>query len=246
MDALKEFFSRLPSGSETEFIRYSLTHYLVLLFSIVIIYLFFKVAPYIKKSPHEKKIRYTLGLLMILTNVSLWGYSFNEGKEWYHYLPIATCGWAVYSGGLALLTKNQVLFKLTLFWGFGAVLTLLGSNLLEGPDRYNFYQYFFRHIGILISAFYLMQVFDYKITKKDYKLFFIVTMAFTIAATVINLIVNKPDELNMFYTMQPAVKGTPLTWFHDISRYLYIAIWIPIAALLGYLYGLIFFQKEED
>jgi len=71
-------------------------------------------------------------------------------------------------------------------------------------------------------------------------------MAFTIAATVINLIVNKPDELNMFYTMQPAVKGTPLTWFHDISRYLYIAIWIPIAALLGYLYGLLFYQKEED
>jgi len=175
MDALKEFFTRLPNGSEPEFIRYSLTHFIVLFVSILIIYLFFKAVPYIKKSPHEKIYRYTIGLTMILTNISLWVFSYNEGQPWYNYLPIATCGWAVYSGGFALLTKNKVLFKLTLFWGFGAVLTLIGSNLLEGPSRYNFYQYFYRHIGILISAFYLMKVFDYKITKKDYKLFFVVT-----------------------------------------------------------------------
>ena len=245
MTTFIEFFKRLPSGADPEFTMFSFTHFIVFIISIIIIWLFFKIIPIIKESPYEKIIRYTFGISLLFTNVVLWIYSYNLGTEWYHYLPIATCGWSVYSGGLALLTKNKTLFKITLFWGFGAILTILGPSVIEGPNKYNFYQFFYRHLGIILSAFYLMHVFDYKITKKDFKLFLVITISLTIASSIINYIVNKPDELNMFYTMQPAINGTPLNWFYDISRYLYIAVWLPSAALLGYLYGLLFYKEEE-
>jgi len=182
---------------------------------------------------------------MIYTNINLWTYSYSLGQEWYHYLPIATCGYATFIGGLTILTKNKTLFKLTFFWGFGATLSLLGPTILEGPLKYNFYQFFFRHIGIIIIPLYMMKVYDYRIVKKDWRLFLYVTLSLTFASSIINFAINKPDELNMFFTMQPAIAGTTLIWFYDISRWLYIVFWIPFSALLGYLYGLPFYNKKN-
>jgi len=245
MNMFMTFFQRIPDGSTPQFQMFSMTHFITLVIASIIIYLVYKYSYILRTWKHEKILRYIFGIMMIYTNVNLWTYSYSLGQAWYHYLPIATCGYATFFGGLTLLTKNKVLFKLTFFWGFGAVLSLLGPTLLEGPLKYNFYQFFFRHIGAIAIPFYMMKVFDYKIERSDWKLFFYVTISLTFVSTIINLAINKPDELNMFYTMQPAITGTPLNDLYEVSRWYYLAFWLPFAAWLGHLYGLPFYQKKE-
>ena len=245
MNMITMFFVRLSDESTSEFQMFSLTHIITFVIIMTFLALLFGYGHRLKSLKYEKFIRFFFGGYLIYTNINLWIYSYNLGQEWYHYLPIATCGYATLSGGLALITKNKVLFKLTFFWGFGAMLSLLGPTIMEGPGRYNFYQFFFRHTGIIASAFYMMKVYNYKIIKEDWKLFFYVTISLTLVMTIINLIINQPGELNMFYTMQPAVIGTPLRDLQDVSRWYYITFWVPFAALLGFLYGLPFYQKKE-
>ena len=245
MNIITVFFTRISKESVSNFQMFSLTHIIALAISISFLVILFRYGHLLKSFKHEKYIRILFGGFMIYTNINLWMYSYSINQEWYYYLPIATCGYATFLGGLALITKNKILFKLTFFWGFGALLSLLGPTVMEGPDRYHFYQFFLRHTGIIASAFYLMKVYDFKIVKEDWRLFFYVTVSLTIIMTIINLIVNKPDELNMFYTMNPAVSGTPLNDLYEVSRWYYVAFWLPFAALLGYLYGLPFYQKKE-
>ena len=245
MSMFMSFFKRLPEESTPQFQMFSVTHFIVLFISITVIYIVLKYSHNLKDWKYEKVLRYIFGIMMIYTNVNLWTYAYSLSEPWYKYLPIATCGYATFIGGLTLITKNKVLFKLTFFWGFGAVLSLLGPSMLEGPSKYNFYQFFFRHLGIVIIPFYMMKVYDYKIVREDWKLFFYVTISLTLMSTTINLLVNKPDDLNMFYTMHPAVNGTPLNTLYEVSRWYYVVFWIPFAAWLGYLYGLPFYTKRK-
>jgi len=204
------------------------------------IYLAFKYVHLLKDNKYEKVVRLTFGSLMLLTNVTLWIYAYNNNLPWYEYLPEATCGWAVIFSGLALITRKRFFFVLATYWGFGAVLTLLGSDLRDGPSRYNFYQFFLRHLGIIIAGIYLIKVNDFKLNKKDFWIFVIVSLSMGFVGFIISYVVNRPLEVNMFYMMQPVVKGTPLTYFFSISRFVYLIVWVPFALLLGYLYGLLF------
>ena len=102
--------------------------------------------------------------------------------------------------------------------------------------------FFFRHVGIIVIPIYMIKVFDYKVSLGDWKIFFYVTISLTLISGIISLIINKPDELNLFYTMQPAVSGTPLNALHDISRIYYLAFWVPFASFLGYIYGIPFYH----
>jgi len=245
MNIITVFFTRISEESIPNFQMFSLTHIVALAISISFLVILFRYGHLLKSFKYEKYIRILFGGFMIYTNINLWIYSYSLHQEWYYYLPIATCGYATFIGGLTLITKNKILFKLTFFWGFGALLSLFGPTVMEGPERYHFYQFFFRHTGIIASAFYMMKVYNYKIIKEDWKLFFYVTFFLTVIMTIVNLIVNKPDELNMFYTMHPAVSGTPLNDLYEVSRWYYMVFWLPFAALLGYLYGLPFYQKKE-
>ena len=245
MNMFIKLFERLAGGSTPQFEMFSMTHFIALVFGFIILHLVLHHSPKLKDFKYEKYIRYLFGSMMIYTNINLWMYSYSLGEAWYHYLPIATCGYATFLSGLTIITKNKTIFKITFFWGFGAVLSLFGPTVLEGPLRYNFYQFFFRHIGIIIVPLYMIKAYGYKIERKDWRLFVYVTLSLAIVSTIINYSVNKPDELNMFYTMQPAMRGTPLEYFYSISRWVYLFFWIPFSALLGYLYGLPFYQKKN-
>ena len=100
-------------------------------------------------------------------------------------------------------------------------------------------------MGIVVAGFYFIWVLDYKIYKKDWFIYFYVTLSMTIVASIINYSVNQPDILNMFYTMKPAMDGTILDYIYNYSYVLYVVFWLSFASLLGYLYGLPVYQKEK-
>lgn len=230
------FFERIPLDGTPEFTRFSLLHFFVIVIFIIGVYLFIKYIHLLKDKAYEPIVRITFGVLLLLTNVTIFLHAYLEGLAWYWYLPEATCGWAVIFSGLALITKKRIFFVLSLYMGFGAVLTIFGSNVLEGPAKYNFYQFFFRHYGIVVAPIYLITLHGFKIYKKDFWTFFYITLSMTLLGFLTSTLVNQPDELNMFYTLYPEVNGTPLSFFHNIHPLLYLTVWLPIAALLGYLY----------
>lgn len=240
-----DFFTRLPETATPEFQMFSIEHFIAIIVSVFLAYIIFRLRHKISNSKYEPLIRISFGVMLLLTNINLLIYDINTYNEWYRWLPKATCGWAIYVGSIALITKNKFLFKITFFWGYGALLSFFGPTIIEGPDKYHFYQFFFRHMGIMVAGFYFIWVFNYKIYKKDWFIYFYVTLSMTIIFSIINFIVNEPNTLNMFYTMKPAMDGTILDYLYNYSHFLYVVFWISFAALLGYLYGLPFYTKNK-
>lgn len=242
---MEHFFDRVPYGGVPEFSIYTLTHLIVILSCIFLIYLFYKISPKLRDFKYEKYVRYTIATFMLLSSISIFTFAYENNFMWYKYLPEATCGWAIYFGGLALFTKNRTLAILTFFWGWGAISTLLLPNILDGPTRYNFYQFFLRHILILVSAIYLLRVLDFKIYKSDFKIYLSFTLSLAILSGVLAHIINDPSETNMFYMLQPA-KNTPLFGpLNDYNHFLYLVVWLISGSLIGYIYALPFYQKSK-
>ncbi len=242
---MSEFFIRIPINGESEFDILTVEYFVTMLVCIILIGGFYFIAPKIKHLKREWLVRYLMGITMLLTSVTIFKYAYDNNHMWYKYLPEATCGWAIYFGGLSLLTKNRTLAVLTFFWGWGAISTILYPNLLEGPTRYNFYQFFLRHILILVSSIYMFRVLDFKLYKKDFYLYIIYTLPAVIVGGVISWIVNDPDELNMFYMLQPATNTPVFGVILEYNYILYVVLWLGFAILIGYVYGLPFYEKTK-
>lgn len=242
---MSPFFERVPYDGVSEFHIYTFSHIIPLIISLLLLIGLYYGAPYIKKLKSERIIRYSIGIIMLLSNVSIYIYAHNNQLMWYEYLPEATCGWAIYFGGFALLTKNRTLAILTFFWGWGAISTFLAPNLMEGPMRYNYYQFFLRHLLILATSIYMFRVLDVKVYKRDFAIYVLYTLPMAIIGGVVSFVVDKPDELNMFYMLQPA-KNTPIFGaILDIGYPVYVILWLAFAIGIAYVYGIPFYQKEE-
>lgn len=240
------FFDRIPLDGISEFSLFSVPYFFAVIVSLTGIVLCYYCLPKLQGKSYEPVIRYSIIGYLILSSLYKQWFFFVSDVPWYVHLPEATCGLAIFTGTLSLITKNRTLFVLTFFWSWGAFTALLAPNLLEGPDRYYFYQFFLRHSLIVISALYIMRVFDYKVYKSDFKTYFFVTLTLSILGLIFSLIINDPDNLNMYYTLQPAVNNPFLDWILQISHPLYVVFWLSSAALLGYLYGLPFYSREES
>lgn len=242
---MDHFFGRVSYEGVSEFSIYTFPHIAALLLSVVALLGLYYYAPSLKNKPHERTIRYAIGIVMLLSNVSIYIYVYRQGLPWYEYLPEATCGLAIYFGAISLITKNRTLAVLTFFWGWGAISTFLAPNLMEGPSRYNFYQFFIRHFLILASTVYLFRIHDLKIYKKDFKIYIGYTLPMVLIGGLVSFLVNKPNEFNMFYVMQPA-KNTPVfDIIHEWSFPVYVIVWLLFAILIGYIYAIPFYQKER-
>ena len=242
---MSAFFTRIPYNGLAEFEKFTLTHFVTVIIIVLFFIAFFKYASKLKNWKHEKVVRYSIVVFMLLSNITIYTYVYNNNLPWYMYLPEATCGWSIYFGSIALVTKNRFFSVLAIFWGYGAAFSILGPNILEGPDKYNFYQFFLRHILIVLTGFYLIKIQDFKLYKKDWKLYFFFTISIVIAGGILSLVINDPNRLNMFFTMKPGINGTPLSWIYNKSHLAYVIVWLAFAAFIGYIYALPFYQARR-
>lgn len=240
------FIQRYAPSVDTPFKFFSLEHVITLFIVVVVSYFYIKYIPKIKNSKYELLVRILLAGFLLYSSINLMLYSYKYDLPWYTYIPVATCGLAAYFGPIALLTKNRTLFILTYFYGFGAVLSILGPNLDESINNLYYYEFILRHLFIIYAGIYMIRVFDFKIYKRDFITFFLISFLFTIIGFIISSIVNLPDQLNLFYTMKPALKGTPLNTLFDINPHLYRFVWIVFASFLGYLWGLPVYVNKKD
>ena len=186
-----------------------------------------------------------MATFMILTSVYIILYKFDMNYAWYRFIPEGTCAYGSLLGAYTLITKNKKTFLLNFFYGWGAFTSIFAPNMAEGITRYYFYQFHLRHIFIVISAFYMMKVFDYKVYKKDFKLYLYITLPLAFFALALSSIINKPDIFNMMYMLQPAVNNTALDHVYNLGRTVYVIVWLAIGISFGYIYGIPFYKDRK-
>jgi|GEM_PF-1114333 len=239
------FFDRIPLDGPNEYAIFSMTYFLAIILVLVLLYFTYRYLPLLKNRTWEKYIRVVLVVYMLYTTFNIYSFYYQNQLPWYRYIPEGTCGLSVILVSVMLLTRSKFLFKLMLFWSWGAFLALFAPNILEGPNYYFFYQFYLRHMLILIGVFYMMRVFDYQIQKSDYRIYVYVTLPLALLALMVNYLVNDPMNLNILFMMQPAIQGTPLDALYQLHPLVYSFIWIWIAVLFGYLYMLPFCKAEK-
>lgn len=239
------FFKRVTETSVSEFPLFTVQHFIVILISLAIIYLSYRYAYLLRNNKHEKKVRFSIAIVLFSTSLYIIIYAIINNLPWYKYIPEATCGWAALLGTYTLITKNRFAFILTFFYGWGALSTIFAPNLLEGITRLYFYQFYIRHIIIVIVPLYMMRVFDFKIFKRDNLIYIFVTLPASLIGWILSYLINNPEEANFFYMLRPAVNNTLLDIFYNISPILYTFIWLIVAIVFGFVYGTPFYERKN-
>ena len=162
---MKEFFTYFfGQGKEQEFFYFSWAHILPILFMGGVIALIIVFGKKIKNYKHEERIRITLGLIMIITEMSyFWRLTAVESlnANAADHLPITVCGWAIIFSTFLVLTKNKNFFDIVYFWVLaGSTFGLLSPTVIDqcGPTRFRYYQFWLEHIMGFITLFYMMFV----------------------------------------------------------------------------------------
>jgi len=240
-----DFFSRLPIDAADEFPLFNTTYFIGLAASLLILLGCYLFLPQLRGKRAEIIIRYTLAVYLLLTMFEINLFFYQNNLPWYAYIPEGICGISVVLASYVLFTKSRKAFIILFFWGWGAFIAIFIPNINEGPDHYYFYQFYLRHLLIVITPIYMMRVFDYRIHHKDYLLYVSVTFPLALLSLALGYIIDAPLYSNYLYMMKPVISGTPLDWFYNIHPLFYTAIWVLIAFVFGYLYGLPFFINSN-
>jgi len=238
------FFDRLPLDSADEFPLFSTTYFIGVFVSIFLLVLCYVYLPKLKDNKYEKYLRYFLAFYLLLSVFEVNLDFYRNNLPWYSYIPEGLCGISVVLAAYVFITKNRTAFVILFFWGWGAFIAIFAPNINEGPNFYYFYQFYLRHLLIVIGAMYMMRVFDYKIYFADYRTYIYVTLPLSTAALVLGYVINADQYSNYLYMIKPVISGTPLDLFYEVHPLFYTAIWILIAFIFGFLYGLPFYQRE--
>ena len=169
-DFLKYF---LGQGTEVEFTNFSLAHFLPILIMIGVILLMYRYREPIANWKWEKKIRYVLAFMLILSEMSYYWRLVaipSLGPNPVDHLPITVCGWVVVFASYMLLGKSQTLFDICYFWLMsGSVFALLTPTVISytGPTRFRYYQFWLEHTLGYVAVFYMIFVHKMRPTVKS-------------------------------------------------------------------------------
>lgn len=155
-----------------------------------------------KLRPYRKQIRFTVGITIILSRISLdvW-YVMTGTWNVQHSLPIELCSIASLAVGIMLLTKNRFLFETFYFIGIaGAIQAIVTPDLLFGFPQFRFLQFFIDHFLLILGPLLMIWLYDYTITKTSLLKAFITINGLALLIFIINLII---DANYMFLMHKP-------------------------------------------
>lgn len=216
MIILSAFFSY--NESNTTFQIFSWNHIvplLVIIMGVLLIYLFRKK---IQVSKHEKKIRYSIAILAILTEVSFQLWQMIHGHwNFAESLPLHLCRLTNYLGIYLMFTKNNKVFDVAYFWSLAGVVSIMFPDILHGPDRYRYYHFMMSHILFFLMYMYLLFVNELHLDFQSWKKSFVTLF---LLATVIIIPINNIFNMNYMYLLYPG--DTPFSVFYGGSYFLYL------------------------
>ena len=158
-DYFNHFFGE---GTEPEFALFTLAHFIPILLLIGALFLLYLYRGPIRNSRHETYIRYILGFLLIVCDMSY--YWRLASAPWLsagpsEHLPIGVCGWAIIFCSFMMIGKSQRLFDIAYFWLLsGSLFALFTPTPLTfcGPTRFRYYQVWLEHTLGYVAIFYMI------------------------------------------------------------------------------------------
>lgn len=166
---------------------------------------------------YVKSVRWLLLSLLILSEISLHLWSIHYGTWNIRFnLPLNLCSISIYLCAYMLLTKSYRVFEIVYFIGIGgAFQALLTPDLLYTFPHYRFFHFFIAHMAIIITVFYMIWVYKYKITFTSLlKAFF----TLNVLAFIVIMINMKTGANYMYLARKPEVPSLldflgPYPWY---------------------------------
>jgi hypothetical integral membrane protein (TIGR02206 family) len=171
---MKEFWKYfLGQGDTVEFENFSLTHLLMILSGVLVIYIIYLCRNRIAQYRFEPRLRYLLAFALIFSEMSYYWRLIaipSLGPNPIDHLPISVCGWAVIFCSYMVVGKSQTLFDISYFWLLsGSLFALLTPTVITytGPTRFRFYQFWLEHLLGYVAIFYMIFVHKMRPTIKS-------------------------------------------------------------------------------
>lgn len=176
-----------------------------------ILFVIIKYAKNLKGKKYEPVIRYVLGSLMIVGELSymIWNlYHSQYGRvDFISTLPFHLCSYAIFGLMFVMFTKNRKIYNTVFVFSIMAVLALLLPNVNHGLNSFRYYQLFMSHSLIFITLIYMYKVFDYYPKKQDFKESFMVLQAIVVVMLIVNITLGTE-----FLFIGPGNKPVDFAW----------------------------------
>ncbi|MCD6482228.1 MAG: TIGR02206 family membrane protein [Candidatus Izimaplasma sp.] len=201
-----------------EFVAWEIYHFIPMALVVIGVLLIYLFKDKIKASGYDKRIRYTLGTLGIISEVSLQIWLIANGN-WTAKanLPIGLCSFSLYLGVYVMFTKNWKVFEIAYFWSLGGVISVLFPDILYGPDNFRYYNFLFLHMIFFFMYMYMLFVNDYIPTFSSFKKSFVLLLIVVLFVIVpLNLIFGT----NFMYLLEPGDTPFGIFWGHGYPIYL--------------------------
>lgn len=233
----KEFF--LDNKVGIAFELFSLTHILLVIGTILIIFLLHKNRDYLFKINDKVKRNISLILIFIMfMNMTIYYLTkaYYGAYDWQTNLPLHFCFISGYLFMYSILFNKHSLYKLVYFFAFvGPIPAIIFPDLTSSFDAFLFYQQVLSHHFFLIASMYIFYAYDIKIVKKDlYKAFGGATLIYVLVG-IFNFIFktnyimqNKlPDHILRLFPFLKAIDNPVWLLFICGTLILFLAL-IPI------------------
>ncbi len=223
---------------------FDLIHISQIVLMFVVFFLIYYYRKELKWFKYEKQLRYTFATILLLMELFLhvWNMA-NDNWSLLHNLPLHLCAINVYLAAIMFYTKNEKLFDVIYFWGFGGLLSVLFPDTSYGPDRFRFYQYFLAHMFFMWFYLYMIYVHGFKPTvKKMYRsalVLFVLAIGFVFP---FNLITGE----NFMFVVSSG--GTPLSIIEGYGQFVYTAgtvVAIFIVMMIWYSPIYLYFKNKD-
>lgn len=220
-------------------------HLLQILITGLVIFLIIRYKDQLRESKYEKTIRYITGGTLIVIQLSYYIWSASVGKlSFVNNLPLGVCTINIFVSIYIIFSKNEKVFNIIYFWGLGAILSVVFPDILFGPDRYRYYQFFYAHMMFLWIYMYMIFVHGYRPGLKDLRnsalLLFVVAVCIALPLSFI---------LDHNYMFMLNAGGTPLEILEPLGQVIYvIGTVLVILIIMAIYYSPIYFfviRKEK-
>lgn len=154
---------------EQPFQMFSLVHFIVLSFSLLLIALLLLTRNYFKQPRAKTIFRISLGLsLLIVESIFVIWSTRMGGFVLKEFIPLGLCALTARLTMIALIFNLEKLSRVILPWAFvGALLSFIVVDMSYQFPHFRFIHYFFVHLGFLIGNIFFLITNETKYSYKD-------------------------------------------------------------------------------
>lgn len=220
-------------------------HILTIIVTIVSIILIYRNREKIRKwKYHDKPMRYLIASIMFLNMTVYYLSKIILGiYDIRVHLPLHFCFISGYLFMFLLVTNSKKMFKYVYFFSYaGPLPAIILPDLICGPDRFVFWQFFISHHFFIISSMYILFVLDYKITRKDS------VKSILYANIVFGLVFIFNQLFHTNYIMTSSLPAHVLKLMPFLKYFDFPIIWLELAGIMAFMVAYIplyFWNKKN-